>query len=65
MELTSVEQNTKDTTNDGEISFKVANIEEPILMLASNGDIYVKGKLVENDKEVVEALREFIKYSSI
>ena len=25
-----------------------------------NGDIYVKGKLVENDKEVVNAMREFL-----
>ncbi|MGX5627348.1 hypothetical protein [Bacillus cereus] len=32
-----------------------------ILVLKGNGDIYVKGKLVENDKEVVDGLREFLK----
>jgi len=26
-----------------------------------NGDIFVKGKLAENDKEDVDALREFLK----
>lgn len=32
-----------------------------ILKLCGNGDILVKGKLVENDKEVVDAMREFLK----
>ncbi|MGF9852052.1 hypothetical protein ABHN09_10745 [Bacillus paramobilis] len=32
-----------------------------ILVLKSNGDIYVNGRLVENDKEVVDGLREFLK----
>ncbi len=31
-----------------------------ILRLAENGDIFVKGKLIENDEEVVDAIREFI-----
>ena len=35
-------------------------IENPILELKGNGDIFVKGKLVENDKEVVDAMREFL-----
>jgi len=34
--------------------------EIPILKLCANGDIFVKGKLIENDKELVDALREFI-----
>ncbi|MEJ9124556.1 hypothetical protein P4I92_12655 [Bacillus cereus] len=34
-----------------------------IISLKSNGDIYVKGKLVENDKEVVDGMREFLKLS--
>ena len=34
---------------------------EPILELKGNGDIFVKGKLIENDIEVVDALREFLK----
>ena len=33
---------------------------EPILKLCENGDILVKGKLIENDKEVVDAMREFL-----
>ena len=55
-ELTSVipqEQNT--------ISFVQDNAAREILKLCENGDIFVKGKLAENDKEVVDALREFLK----
>jgi hypothetical protein len=55
-ELTSVipqEQNT--------ISFMQDNAGREILKLCENGDIFVKGKLAENDKEVVDALREFLK----
>ena len=32
-----------------------------MLKICANGDIFVKGKLVENNKEVVDALREFLK----
>jgi hypothetical protein len=32
-----------------------------IIKLCNNGDIFVKGKLIENDKEVVDALREFLR----
>jgi hypothetical protein len=32
-----------------------------ILKLCENEDIFVKGRLAENDKEVVDALREFLK----
>jgi hypothetical protein len=39
--------------------FQVKGNEE-ILKLCENGDIFVKGKLAENDKEVVDALREFL-----
>jgi hypothetical protein len=42
------------------IVFRVGNNQE-ILKLDPNGDIYVKGNLVDNDKEVVEALREYLK----
>ena len=48
---------------EGDIVFNTSQKKE-ILKLASNGDIFVKGKLIENDKEVVDALREFIKISS-
>lgn len=33
-----------------------------ILKLCKNGDIFVKGKLIENDKQVVDGLREFLNY---
>jgi hypothetical protein len=32
-----------------------------ILKLCENGDIFVQGRLAENDKEVVDALKEFLK----
>ncbi|TKI74451.1 hypothetical protein [Bacillus mycoides] len=47
----------RDTKHDS-IIFKVG--EQEIVSLKSNGDIYVKGKLVENDKEVVEGMRELL-----
>jgi len=43
------------------ISFNIETLDEPILKLCANGDIFVKGKLVENDLEVVEGLREFLR----
>ena len=33
---------------------------EPFIKLCENGDIFVKGKLIENDKELVDAMREFL-----
>ena len=38
----------------------IFGLPDEILKLCANGDIYVKGKLVENDIEVVEGLREFL-----
>ena len=40
---------------------QVDKSNQEILKLCKNGDIFVKGKLAENDKEVVDALREFVK----
>jgi len=40
---------------------QVDKSNQEILKLCQNGDIFVKGKLAENDKEVVDALREFLK----
>ncbi|HEF1898107.1 hypothetical protein ACTFSP_19410 [Bacillus cereus group sp. MYBK108-2] len=50
----------RDTSHDS-IVLKVG--EKEIVTLKSNGDIYVKGKLVENDKEVVDGMREFLRLS--
>ena len=44
------------------ISFTTTDTME-IIKLCENGDIFVKGKLIENDKEVVDAMREFLKHS--
>lgn len=41
------------------ISFKGAD-ETEIIRLQPNGDIFVHGRLVENDKEVVEGMRKFL-----
>lgn len=41
------------------IYFKGENNIE-IMRLEPNGDIYVSDRLVENDREVVEGLREFL-----
>jgi hypothetical protein len=60
------EKNTLVLTNNdvpiqsSNITFN-ASATEPILELKGNGDIFVKGKLIENDIEVVDALREFLK----
>ena len=43
------------------ITFGFSKDKDPILVLKGNGDIFVKGNLIENDKEVVDALRDFVK----
>ncbi len=48
------------------IEFKVGEfIETPIITLRGNGDIFVKGKLIENDLELVDGLREFLNITNI
>ena len=42
------------------ITFHTGDETEPILKLCQNGDIFIKGKLVENDLEVVEGMRKFL-----
>ena len=41
-----------------DIIFYTANRE--VIRLCSNGDIHVKGKLIENDIEVVEGMKELV-----
>ena len=41
------------------------NVDNEMIKLCDNGDILVKGKLIENDKEVVNAMREFLKTQGI
>ncbi|PFK16608.1 hypothetical protein [Bacillus cereus] len=50
----------RDTTHDS-IVLKIG--EQEIVSLKSNGDIFVKGNLIENDKEIVDGLKEFLKLS--
>lgn len=49
----------KGETPPGQITFSIPSCSE-ILVLKQNGDIFVKGRLAENDKEVYLALREFL-----
>jgi len=44
----------------GDITSNRIIFGDETLVLEENGDIFVHGNLVENDKEVVQALREFI-----
>lgn len=44
-------------TTIGDIIFSTAEYEN-ILVLNSNGDIFIKGNLVENDIQIVDILRE-------
>jgi hypothetical protein len=45
-----------------DLTFNAGGYE--MLRLCSNGDIYVKGNLVTNDCQVVDALKEWIKLST-
>lgn len=47
------------------INLNTENEKNPIIKFYENGDIFVKGKLVENDLEVVEGMREFLKQSNV
>jgi len=48
-------------TLDNCIVLSVAEPNEPhTLEFRNNGDILVHGKLIENDKQIVEGLREFL-----
>jgi hypothetical protein len=42
------------------ITFSLDNCNTEVIKFDYNGDIYVKGKLIENDKELVDAFREFL-----
>ena len=42
------------------IKFSSKESQNEILKLCENGDIFVNGRLAENDKEVVDAMREFL-----
>ena len=49
-------------TDPGDLIFSVAGGME-MIRICGNGDFFVKGKLVENDKEVFQAFRRFLGYA--
>lgn len=51
----------KETTN----LLTLFSNKEEILRFEQNGDIFLKGKLIENDLEVVEGFRLFLKSQSL
>lgn len=53
--LKKAEDFQKDT-----VFFSMDKNRNEILKLCPNGDIFVKGRLAENDKQVVEALKEWL-----
>ena len=54
---------TANLTEANTFVFSNKNIDEPILKLCENGDIFVHGRLADTDMEVVNALRDFINES--
>lgn len=62
------DHNLESIPTAGSIDFHVDSASEQrieLISLKRNGDIYVKGKLIENDKEVVDALREFVARANV
>lgn len=58
-------QNNEKEQPSGKLTFNVNYEKDPIIKLCANGDIYVKGKLIENDLELVEGMREFLKRAKL
>ena len=42
------------------ITFKIQDQETPFLQINPNGDCFVKGELIENNKEVFEAFKSWL-----
>jgi hypothetical protein len=57
--LKKAEDFQKDT-----VSFSMDKNRNEILKLCPNGDIFVKGRLAENDKQVVDAFKEWLNSQS-
>lgn len=55
------------TSQNGEASILelTLNNGEKLLQFKQNGDILLRGKLIENDIEVVECFREFLAQTNI
>lgn len=46
--------------NEGNIDFVCRGGQDPLLSLRANGDIFVRGKLAENDTQVVDSMRRLL-----
>jgi hypothetical protein len=51
------------TQPDNDIVFMC--VDNKVLVLEPNGNIFVNGRLAENDKEVVEGMRKFLQFHLI
>jgi hypothetical protein len=47
--------------DDGPIIFKIGDTE--VLRFESNGNIFIQGRAAAHDREVVDAMREFLRAS--
>jgi hypothetical protein len=56
-----IKDDSRKFTLPDKYSFKFTIEGKDILVLQDDGDIYVNGNLIENDKQVVDGLREFLK----
>lgn len=45
--------------NEDDITFSV-DADPELVKFTANGDILIKGKFIENDKDLVDAFREFM-----
>jgi hypothetical protein len=50
-----------DEVLDNSITFDIDTENVPVMEFKANGDILIKGRLAANDKEIVYALRDFLK----
>ena len=55
-----VEEQDDTGVEEGCIRFELGDGTEEVMRFEPGGNIYVRGKLVENDKDVVDGLRAFL-----
>lgn len=58
-------QNVRHEDGPGNIRFELSGGADEVMRFEPGGDIYVRGKLVEQDKEVVDGLRHFLADPSV
>jgi hypothetical protein len=55
----------KEENIESNITFTLSELSVPLLELKATGEIYVRGELIEENKEVVEALKYFLKKQNL